>query len=257
MIAQHTPPPIERKMAELFPASRFGWPSHPERPEPARNRKVSAAVIDTLGRIVGFAKIAGSELSLRLLRDESRALPELARRNIAAPQLLFAGEVDGSFVTLQKPLKGKSVTPKMSQSKLALLASLRSDRIQFASESNMVATLSQRINALPIDGDKLRDALDEIMSTLQQMRVPSTIVHGDFAPWNLREHDGTTTAFDWEYAEVDGLPLFDQTHYALQVGYLLDNWKLTQALHFWAGCTREMILVCPPIRCRALCTRFI
>ena len=56
-----------------------------------------------------------------------------------------------------------------------------------------------------------------------EMRIPSTIVHGDFAPWNLREHNGQIAAFDWEYAELDGLPLVDQTHYELQVGYLLKS----------------------------------
>jgi hypothetical protein len=253
IIAQQTAPSIERKMAELFAGTQVRLALSSGAPEPARNRKVSAAVIDMRGRIIGFAKIAGSELSLRLLRDESRALPELARRNIGAPELLFAGEVDGALVTLQKPLQGKPVSSKMNQGKLALLASLRSPRQQFASESNLVTSLPERIDALTVDrAAELRDALDEITPTLDQMRVPSTIIHGDFAPWNLREHDGRTVAFDWEYAELDGLPLFDQTHYALQVGYLLDNWNLTRACAFLSRMHEENDLGLSADQVRAL-----
>ena len=56
-----------------------------------------------------------------------------------------------------------------------------------------------------------------------------TIVHGDFAPWNLRERDGAISAFDWEYGQPSGLPLLDELHYRLQVGFLLENWSPDQA----------------------------
>src|SRR5205823_151212 len=54
-------------------------------------------------------------------------------------------------------------------------------------------------------------------------------IHGDFAPWNLRAQNAKVVAFDWEYAELDGVPLFDETHYRLQVGYLLENWDIARA----------------------------
>jgi hypothetical protein len=229
VIAQRTAPPIEHKLAELFPGRTFRVAISSGAPEPARNRKVSFAVIAMDGTIIGFGKIAGSELSNKLMHDECRALPELAGRGIGAPELLFAGDVDGTFVTLQKPLRGRNVSPKLGQDKLALLRSMRSDRLQPACESNLVATLLQRISDLPIPRPELDDALEEILPILEQTRVPSTIIHGDFAPWNLRADNGKVVAFDWEYAELDGLPLFDETHYRLQVGYLLDSWDIARA----------------------------
>ena len=66
------------------------------------------------------------------MRDEAAALPELATWK--RPPELLAGEVDGAFVTVQKPLSGKPVSPKLTENKLALLASLRSKRVQQASE---------------------------------------------------------------------------------------------------------------------------
>jgi hypothetical protein len=226
-IAQRTPPPIERKMTELFNGVSFRLAMSSGAPEPARNRKVSLAIIGTDGRIIGFAKVAHTALSQRLMRDEATALPELSRRGIGAPELLFAGEVDGAYVVVQKPLRGKPVSPKLTEDKLALLASLRSKKIQPASESSLVSALPQRVAA--IGSTELSDALNEILPTLAQIQVPSTIVHGDFAPWNLREHNGAVAAFDWEYAHLDGLPYLDETHYRLQVGYLLNDWDLDRA----------------------------
>jgi hypothetical protein len=224
-IAQRTFPPIERKLAELFDGASFRLAMSSGAPEPARNRKVSLAIIGIDGRIIGFAKVAHSPLSHRLMNDEARALPELSGRKIGAPQLLFAGDIDGAFVTLQKPLKGKPVSTRLSQNKLALLASLRSSRIVPASETNLVSTLRDRLT-----DDQLVEAFDEALPILKETRLPATIIHGDFAPWNLREDAGKVSAFDWEYAELDGLPYFDETHYRLQVGYLLENWSLDRAL---------------------------
>jgi hypothetical protein len=44
--------------------------------------------------------------------------------------------------------------------------------------------------------------------------LPSALVHGDFAPWNIREMpDGSSTLIDWEAAEWRGLPLHDLCHF--------------------------------------------
>lgn len=229
VIAQRTAPPIEQKMSEIFESANFRLALSSGAPEPARNRKVSLAIIGLDGRIIGFGKISHSPLSNRLMRAEARALTELASRRIGAPQLRFAGEVDGAFVTAQKPLAGKPVSSKLTDNKRNLLAALRSDRIQPASECNMVAALPARLAQLSTSASFLTDALQDVLPILARARVPSTIVHGDFAPWNLREHKGAVTAFDWEYAELDGLPFADETHYRLQTGYLLEKWDLDRA----------------------------
>ncbi|HEX3355805.1 MAG TPA: phosphotransferase [Tepidisphaeraceae bacterium] len=230
VIAQRTLPPIEQKMAELFPGREIRLALSSGAPEPARNRKTSIAVIATDGTIVGFAKIAGSELSQQLLQDESQILPQLTRRGIVAPELLFTGEVDGASLMLQKPLTGKPVPARFSENKQAFLHSLRSNQTLRASESNFIATLITRIEHLPIPRPELADALHESLATLDEMHVPSTVIHGDFAPWNLREHHGKIAAFDWEYADLDGLPLIDETHYRIQVGYLLEKWNIPHAV---------------------------
>jgi hypothetical protein len=97
-----------------------------------------------------------------------------------------------------------------------------------AADTNMVADLPQRLAAQPA----LRDVFDAILPTLEQTKVKSTIVHGDFAPWNLRTHNGKLSAFDWEYGDVDGLPLIDEIHFRLQLGLEMETWNLDAAVRF-------------------------
>jgi hypothetical protein len=57
LIAQKEVPPIDREMAGLFPGSEIRLAMSSGAPEPARNRKVSLAVIGMDGAILWFAKI--------------------------------------------------------------------------------------------------------------------------------------------------------------------------------------------------------
>src|SRR5213079_1842599 len=108
---------------------------------------------------------------------------------------------------------------------------LRCGPVISAAATRMVATLPARIAALPNPHPELSATLEGWTPTLEQISIPSTIVHGDFAPWNLRTHKRTISAFDWEYGELDGLPLIDETHFMLQLGFQMENWTPEQANH--------------------------
>jgi hypothetical protein len=94
----------------------------------------------------------------------------------------------------------------------------------------MVASLPARVAAVADAAAGNRPRQNErFLPTLEQTTVTSTIVHGDFAPWNLRTHRGRISAFDWEYGELDGLPLMDEAHFTLQLGFQMQNWTPQQA----------------------------
>jgi hypothetical protein len=232
VIASRQPPPLERKLSQLFPGTQLRLGLSAGAPEPARNRKASGAIMAPDGTIVGFVKIAGSDISRGIMEHEVEILTALADRTrlkFSAPKLLFAGEVDGRFLTVQTPLAGGPAVAKMTPAHLRFLESLRSGEIKPAGSTRMVTMLRDRIAALPEAHPELTATLEQFLPTLESTQVPSTIVHGDFAPWNLRIHRGTISAFDWEYGELDGLPLIDETHYTLQLGYLLNNWDFDRA----------------------------
>ncbi|MEO6436516.1 MAG: phosphotransferase [Tepidisphaeraceae bacterium] len=229
VIASRARSPLEMKLAELFPREEIRVGLSAGAPELALNRKVSGAVLGAKGQVLAFVKLAESDIARRIARHEAAMLPQLSRRDELAgltPKLLFAGEIDGRFVTVQSPLAAKNVPPaRWTDGHDRFLAALRVGPTKPAAHTQLAVTLAARIASLPpveIDVD-LMDALEDVMPTLESMFVPSTIVHGDFAPWNLRVSRGRVSAFDWEYAELDGLPLIDQTHFAMQLSYQMQG----------------------------------
>lgn len=58
------------------------------------------------------------------------------------------------------------------------------------------------------------------------------IVHGDFAPWNIKVHPctGVWQVFDWERGQLCGVPAWDWFHFELQTAILVDRESL-HALH--------------------------
>jgi hypothetical protein len=230
-VALREPPPLETTLAGLFPGQSIRLALSAGAPEPAINRKASGAVISPRGDVLAFVKIAGSDISRRILEHEAEMLQGLAERNslsLSTPRQLFAGEIDGRYTTVQSPLLGDVPAAKMTPAHQRFLASLRSGPTKSAAATAMVAGLPARIAGLasPLD---LEAILDNILPTLDEMTVSSTIIHGDFAPWNLRSHRGQISAFDWEYGELDGLPLIDETHFTLQLGFQLNGWNPEQA----------------------------
>ncbi len=232
VIASRQPPPLETTLATLFPNIDLRIGLSAGAPEPAINRKASGVVVDPRGNVLAIVKIAGTPVSRRIMEHEAVMLPALSDRSAlegATPKLLFAGEIDGRYLTVQAPLAGKPAPAQMTAAHQQLLARLRCGPTKSAAATHMVSTLSQRLALLATPQPELLATLEQITPTLEQTTVTSTIVHGDFAPWNLRSHHGQISAFDWEYGELDGLPLVDETHFILQLGFQMENWTPQQA----------------------------
>jgi hypothetical protein len=260
LIASREAPPLEQVIERVLPGEspRIGLSAGA--PEPAINRKASGVVLDARGKVLAFVKIADSDVARRIQEHEARMLPALGERagqGLTFPKLLFAGEVDGRYLTIQTPLAGRPAPARLTPAHRLFLASLRCGITCSAAETAMVRTLSARLDALAPDHTGLAGLLDRFTPILEAMSVRSTIVHGDFAPWNLRLNHGRISAFDWEYAELDGLPLIDEAHYTLQLGYLLHNWSIDQAAQALHEFAESRPLSLEPVQVRAILAVYI
>ena len=55
-------------------------------------------------------------------------------------------------------------------------------------------------------------------------QINQTIVHGDFAPWNIfLTRDKKLRVIDWEYSDLSGLPFYDLYFYKFQLKKLLNK----------------------------------
>lgn len=245
-IAQHAPPPLEQAVQRLFGGEEIYLALSSGAPEGARNRKASVAVIDRAGRLRCFLKIAQSDLARGLLKHEQsvlRSLDELPGGRPPAPRLLSAGQIDGSYVTAQTPLPGGPPPVALKPAHLRFLRGLMSRECAVVANTELVRSLSARISGLPEPRPLLAAAFERVMPFLESLRLPIGIMHGDFAPWNLRHHRGQIAAFDWEYGRLHAPAGLDEIHYRLQVGYLLENWTVERAIESSCGAPLQS---CPP-----------
>ena len=232
-IARRTLSPLEHLLEDLFPGRAVRVALSGGAPIRAPQRKVSMAAISTSGEILGFAKSGATGVARQLVRHEAEVLATLATRdamNGRAPRVLFAGEVGDSFVHVQTLLPGETARATLTQAHRALLAALRGSAVRPAAASGFVRTLRARVAALQSSRPLFGRLFDTILPRLERTIVARTIVHGDFAPWNIRLHDGVASAIDWEYAEIDGLPLIDECNHLLLVGCLMQEWRVDVAL---------------------------
>lgn len=233
-IAMREAPPIEKALCGLFPKQEVRIALSSGAPEGARNRKASALVIGKNGELLAFVKLARSPIARDILVNEAQVLPKLS--HLPVPRLLLNAEIDDTLVLAQTPLQGKPAPIPFGDAHRHFLRSLQTQERKPAAEVGMIGRLKQRLDELVHADADLADVLDQVLPVLESFTVPVTVVHGDFAPWNLRLHEGQISAFDWEYAELSGLPLLDEIHYRLQVGMMLENWDAFGG----ARCLREL-----------------
>lgn len=68
----------------------------------------------------------------------------------------------------------------------------------------------------------------QVLQCLQHIPpLPAVVVHGDFAPWNLKWHptQQTMIGLDWENARIPGPPLYDLVHFHFMQAMLFQGNK--------------------------------
>jgi hypothetical protein len=230
-IAQREAPPIEAALNPLFPGQDVRWALSSGAPEGARNRKASALMLAPDGEMLAFVKLARSAIARQILGRETDVLNHLSRFTEIAesvPRVLFTGEMDDVRVLAQTPLQGSPAPIGLTRAHLSFLQSMQTSLTVRAADTATASEMGGRLESLGRSGQPLLAIWDDVLPVLREFDVPITIVHGDFAPWNLRLDKGRLGAFDWEYGEPHGLPLMDEIHYRLQCGWLLDEWGTLQ-----------------------------
>jgi len=70
---------------------------------------------------------------------------------------------------------------------------------------------------------ELNSALEELLSLIGGLVLPTVLAHRDFSPWNMRSNNLEIFVFDWEYATEGINPLYDFFHFHL-IQRVLSRW---------------------------------
>lgn len=190
---------------------------------PGAYRKVTAQVMAPDGTTLAFAKISTSLATRELIERERRVLLRLTERQGLrgrVPEVLHAFDWEGSRVLLLTNGPDRLGPTRLSYAHLDLCRRLflpfaqRSTFGEGAMMARMVQTLRRVGPRLPDPLSAcLEQALAQIKEELGPVRLPLSLCHRDFAPWNTRVNPSGLFLFDWDGAQEGTIPLYDLFHF--------------------------------------------
>lgn len=179
-------------------------------PGPQQKAVATLVTVDN-GDIQAIMKIALSDRARTSLLHEAHVLKKLFKNNIlGAPELI--GIEDNGSKTWQTMVNGRLTSRTLTQAHIDWLLQLpKSGKTTTGKQFKLLNKQIERDGSTLL-GQKKISRLDKF--SCRKYTIPIVLVHGDFAPWNLKtKTDGYIQAIDWEDALFEGLPLWDLCHF--------------------------------------------
>jgi hypothetical protein len=164
---------------------------------------------------VAVVKAGGADAARKLIAHEGNFLNEFAPKFAGLPELLGQFSTERVEAFALNFIHGR--TP--SASSPAQLANLFSAWV----DTRQAVALGELSPWKHLLGCANRDSLPAAVTALSGARVHPTLMHGDFAPWNVKAADGRWTVLDWERGEIAGIPAWDWFHFAVQPAVLVQH----------------------------------
>lgn len=167
-------------------------------------------------------KIGIQQAARQAVANEARALRALPEHLTGAPKLI-AHQESPYFSNFSVGLiAGCSPSVSDTASVLDCLVSWQSDSRTPLKELNQWQELCGSV-----DDESCKKWLDGIA----HHKVFSSVVHGDFAPWNIKmDREGKVHVLDWEFCRRGGAAGWDWAHYLIQVGLLVEKASCAEVL---------------------------
>ncbi|HET6889529.1 MAG TPA: hypothetical protein VFH31_00385 [Pyrinomonadaceae bacterium] len=206
---------------------------------PGPSQKITLKVMDREGRSLAYVKVAESEIACRALRREWRMLSHLAHRGAceSIPRPLGIHEADGYLALAQSPGPAHPSELRLSPDHWQFLEGLIEKKTTNLRDYVAARDLHKRLQAAaPLfsvpQASTLQASLEKSVKQVGGTMCVC-VVHGDFAPWNIRRFRQSDThlfVHDWEQGSVSGLPLFDIFHFCMQVEILVKRSNISRVL---------------------------
>jgi hypothetical protein len=206
---------------------------------PSPHRKVTAQVLTPGGKTLAYARIATLPLAREAVEIERRTLLRLSRSEDLrgkVPEVLGSFDWHGGIILVLTMGSGRPGPKRLSPAHTDFFADVfhaSKEPILFE-ECHMWTRMHETWRRLQTSSPEalpaqISPALELVHEELGAVLLPSSLAHGDFAPWNTRMGSRSLFVFDWERASEGMIPLYDAFNFqALQAalrGERGDNWN--------------------------------
>jgi len=200
---------------------------------PGPHRKPVVQMMDTQGRILGYAKVGQDETSNALVQNEARVLQALATAHWQAfslPEVLATAWWRDHFLCVLSAPKspGGRVPQRLTPLHLEALNELWAMQAVWMPLPLSAFWMTVAQHARQVHHAYYRGVLEHGMAMAEEwlatISLPFRFCHGDFTPWNLQRDGKKLFIVDWECASAIGSPMWDLFHFIFQTLYLVKKW---------------------------------
>lgn len=200
---------------------------------PGPHSKPVVQMMDTEGRIVGYAKVGRDETSNALVQNEAQVLQALASacwQTFSLPEVLATAWWRDHFLCVlsapQNP--GGRLPQRLTPLHLEALKELWAMPAVWTPLALSTFWLTVAERAQQVQHAYYRGVIEQGMAVAEAwcatLALPFRFCHGDFTPWNLQRDRQKLFIVDWECAAALGAPLWDLFHFIFQTSYLVKKW---------------------------------
>ena len=201
-----------RATARVEPGEPFSFAVLTGNPS-APGRRHVFLLFNSTSQPVAVVKAGASSRARELITHEVSLLSNIGSNHSGLPKLTGVCELDNLSAFAMDFIKGTS--PRENSS--IELGKICSSWVDSQKEIALGETDAWKRLVRCYDHTVLPDAV----SQLAARRIHPVLMHGDFAPWNVKASSGGWTVLDWERGERVGIPAWDWFHFVMQPAVLV------------------------------------
>ena len=176
----------------------------------APGRRWILLIFDIHDQPCAIVKAGVSERARELIREEGAFLEKLPQGACFFPKL--RGKLESSVSAIRMDF-----LPGQPPRDAGLISATLAPWLKTGKRRLAEFTAWARVR----ESDAPKHAIELIEKSLMSHGLSEALSHGDFAPWNVREHKGEWKVLDWERGEEAGVPGWDWLHFQIQVDVLV------------------------------------
>jgi len=201
--------------------------------------KCTVKLMDINGKALAYGRYSLKKETVQNIKHEASILLKLNVLGLKnfVPELIYKGNVEGSdgYMLIQSAGLDFKSENYLTENHFDFLGRLVTE--ESISSLNVInkikIDLAESLGA--IAGKTILKAID-ILKINKPGLIKKTLLHGDFAPWNIRKkYDGELFVFDWEFADESGVPWLDALHFEFQLSILVDNNSIEKTINRMIG----------------------
>ena len=201
-------------------------------------RCIATGILPDTGE--SFIAKLGFDESAEAVKREHDTINKIRRQHIGIVDPVERNKGDDWYMMRLPHLGNKTLTSISTKGVVELLNEWLHDHETKLSDNSWANSLIERAC--------VHRALRGWHGHMQQLTIRSSLMHGDFAIWNLRKTPTGVQAMDWEWAEPEGIAGIDLVHGLRQEAHLIRklsapasiSWMKEQATQApWAAYLKE------------------